>query len=917
VLERHRVSVTKSKEEGPTMVVARKSGRNAAPEVYAHKLFAPPLHPDALKREGILERIFRDDATRLFLLQGPAGHGKSTLLQQIAATCESRDIRTAWLTLDAADNDARRFFLHMQAMLAALAGEAETASETSEAEGASRGRRSDWAIDRLLKAGRPLALFFDDFQSLENQTALSFFREMCERLPPNVRMFIGTRSMPEIGVSRLVVSNTALVFHPDELRFSRNEVEQFFASSRQGADVSGDEIAAIYNRTEGWPAALQLFRLTLASPEVRRSLDHIKSYRPRELAEYLTDNVLALQPPDVQDFLRRTALLNRLNAPLCNLVSGRTDSQELLLRLERSGLFLRSLDTGLQWFEYHALFSSYLSEQLLQQSPDSALEIHRLAAQWHIAHGDAEEAMHHAIAAGDFATAADTLNACASRLIAGAQLVTVERWFKRLPFEEVARRPDLTIKVSYAMAFLRRHQELKPLLKLLHAYPPNGDINATLNPDIVLTMAAVAADDLATAFDIAVRVPVDAAGAEGFAEFELGAAANVIAYRALAYGDFEGVHRNLALARMHNDRGNANFSRGYTIALNGVDLLVRGRLVEAINCFHAGMAEQGMHADKSVASGALVSCYIWALYEANQLDHAEALFGRYHDIIADSVLMDFLAVGYLSMARIHDARGHADKALAVLDEAETIGRANGWMRFVLMLDWERVRRALLAHADDRATAIAAQPPLRYDIAGEPWVLFSQDIEDERLGRIRLAIRRRQFDRAAAGLKVEASRQPGRINRQIKLHLLEAQLQLGRNARPAAMRSLHEALKLAARGGFVRSFLDEDDIVLQLLRDDSLREGSGAEQDFVRLLLHASGSMPGYEQDAAHPLDALTEREREILVFLANGVSNREMANHIFVSENTVKFHLKNIYSKLAVGTRLQAVAAARQIGLIR
>ncbi len=898
------------------MVVARKSGRNAATGVYAHKLFAPPLHPDALRREAIIERVFRDDGIRVVLLQGPAGHGKSTLLQQIAATCGHQGTRSAWLTLDAADNDTRRFFLHMQAMLASLSGDAQASVEPVPEESSRRGRKSDWATDRLLKAGHSIALFFDDFQALENPAALAFFREMCERLPANVRVFIGTRSLPEIGLSRLLVNNQALVLHPDELRFSRTEVERFFATAPQSADVSGDEISAIYDRTEGWPAALQLFRLTLASPAVRRSLDNISSYRPRELAEYLTDNVLALQPPDIQDFLRRTSLLNRLSAPLCNAVSGRIDSQALLLRLEHSGLFLRSLDTELRWFEYHALFSSYLAEQLQQQSAAEALEIHRLAAQWHIEHGDAEEAMHHAIAAGDFATAADTLNACASRLIAGAHLVTAERWYKKLPFAEVACRPDLAIKVAYALVFLRRQQELKPLLKLLRGFPV-GDIGATLNPEVVLYIAAISVDDMETAFDLAARMPVHARDVDGFAGFELGAAANVLAYRALAFGDFENVHRNVALARMHNARGDASFSHGYTIAINGVGLLVRGQLDLALDSFRAGMAEQRLHEDKSVASAALVSCYIWALYEANELDDAETLFSRYHDIIADAVLMDFLAVGYLSMIRIHDARGRHDQALALFEEAETISRSNGWSRIVSILDWERVRRALLAGAPQRAQAIAAQQPA--SSGGTAWILFSQDIEDERLGRIRLAIRRKDFDRAAAGLKVEVSRQPGRINRQIKLHLLDAQLHSGRGARQVALRSLREALKLAAPGGFVRSFLDEGDSVLQLLRDEGLSNGTagtGPEEEFARLLLRAAGAGRDDVPSPGRPQEALTEREREILVFLANGVSNREMASRIFVSENTVKFHLKNIYSKLAVSTRLQAVATARQFGLL-
>ena len=905
------------------MVVARKGGRNALPEIYAHKFFAPPLHPDALQRETLLARIFGDSSARVLLLQGPAGHGKSTVLRQIAAACEHRGALIGWFTVDTADNDARRFFLHMRALLSALAGGAATPELLDEmrdevGDDPRPSLRSDWVINRLLKAGRPLALFFDDFQTLENPNLLGFFRELCEHLPPNVRMFIGSRSAPEIGLSRLVVNNQALVLRADDLRFSPGEVERFFDTAREGSNVSGAEVAAIYRRTEGWPAALQLFRLTLASPEVRRSLDQLTDYRPRELAEYLTDNVLALQPPEIQDFLRRTALLNRLNAPLCTLVSGRDDAQEILLHLERSGIFLRSLDTDLRWFEYHGLFSSYLAEQLRQQSEASAIAVHRLAARWHLEHGDAEEALHHAIAAGDFATAADTLNDCASRLIAGAHLVTVERWYKKLPFEEVARRPDLAIKVAYALVFLRRQQDLKPLLKLLRGFPAGGDIGATLNPDVVLCMAAVSVDNTATAFDLAARVPVHDHDADGFASFELGAAANVMAYRALAFCDFEGVRRNLGLARMHNAHGNATFSGGYTVALQGISLLVQGQLNEALTCFGNGMAEQRMHEDKSVASGALVACYIWALYEANALDRAETLFGQFRDIIADSVLMDFLAVGYLSMARIHDMRGRHDKALDILDEAETISRANGWTRFVATLDWERVRRALLSGAPERAQAIATQQLARQDGHDEPWILFSQDIEDVRVGRIRLAIRRAELDSAADLLQAAFLNQPGRINRQIKLHLLNAQLQQCHNAIPAALRSLHEALKLAAPGGFIRSFLDEGEAVLGLLREESRRKGAiGPEHAFALRLLQASGTAPDPTTESTQPLDALTDREREILVFLANGVSNREMAGRIFVSENTVKFHLKNIYSKLAVTSRLQAVTMARQIGLIQ
>jgi LuxR family transcriptional regulator, maltose regulon positive regulatory protein len=888
-----------------------RSGKTT-PGVYLHKLFVPPTRVGAIQRNAILERIFQRQEARVVLLQGPAGHGKSTLLQQIAATCSANGVNVGWLTLDAADNDARRFFVHMRALLADVANGIAPRATTEEDGDLRRGRRSDWAIDLLLKAGRHQALFFDNFQTLDNPAVLSFFGELCEHLPTNATLYIGSRSVPEIGLSRLMVGNQALVLRADDLRFSSAEVEHFFAAAHDGDNVSADEIAAIYHRTEGWPAALQLFRLALASPAVRRSLDELTSYRPRELAEYLTENVLALQSPATQDFLRRTALLNRLSAPLCNLVSGRDDAQEVLRQLERSGLFVRSLDTDFRWFEYHGLFSSYLAEQLRQQSPERVIEVHRLAARWHLRQGDAEEVLYHAIAAGDFTLAADTLDACASRLIADAHLVTVERWYQQLPFVEIEQRPALAIKVAYAMIFLRRRQALKPLLALLRRLPANGDIAQTRNPDVALCMEAVSVDDMTTAFALAARIPVQAQDAEGFAGFELGAAANVMAYRALAFADFEAVRHHLNLARVHNTRGDATFSRGYTVALHGVSLLVQGKLVEALQCFDDGMALQRMHDDKSVASAALVSCYIWALYEANRLDQAETLFGRYHDIMADSVLMDFLAVGYLSMARIHDARGRPERALAELDHAEAVGRTNGWNRFIATLDWERARRALLAGARDRAEAIIR--PHR-DHANEPWILFSHDIEDSHLGRIRLAIARGELADATTRLRIERQRQPGRINRQIKLHVLDALLHRARGELSLARLGLREALRLAAPGGFVRSFLEEGPGVIELL-EDVTRGAPAPEHDFALQLLAASGGgAPG--KASAAPTDALTDREKEILVLLTNGVSNREMAGRIFVSENTIKFHLKNIYAKLSVTSRLQAVTAARQIGLIQ
>jgi LuxR family maltose regulon positive regulatory protein len=913
------------------MSVPKGAGIRTQAEVYAHKLFAPTRYAGAIRRTAILDRIFKDDCARIVLLQGPAGHGKSTALQQLKAEFESRGYLSGWLSFDEADNDARRFSIHMHALVAALLGSEAGAAVSGDDENSElvRRRRSDWMVDCLFRLGRPVAIFFDEFQTLRDKSILSFFRSLLERVPENVRILIGSRSVPELGLARLVVSNQALILRADDLRFSPAEVEQFFAASQDLA-VSSEEREAIYSRTEGWPAALQLFRLALVSPQVRQALGDLGDYRPRELAEYLVENVLSLQPPQVQEFLLRTSLLNRLSAPLCDAVTGRGDSQEMLQQLERSGLFLRTLDSDLHWFRYHALFSSFLAEQQQALSAATALEVHRRAADWHLAHGSYEEAVHHFVACRDFTSAADTMNTWATRLTAGALLGTVERWYDQLPFEEVAKRPDLAIKIGYTLVFLRRYNKLKPLLQSLlplQGQSDGGCFERTTNPDVLLSMAAVCADRIPESFQIVERVRIEGCEPSGFAAFELGAGANLVGYRDLARGDVESARHHLSLARAFSARGDASFSGGYTVGLTGVTLLMQGQLEEALESFRQGLAEQRMHLDGSFASAALVSCYIWGLYEANELDMVEALFAQYRELIADGVLLDFLAVAYLPMARTHDARGRPAKAMEVLDEAESIGHANGWERLVRLVQWERVRRWLVSGAVDRAQSLASRIPPAAESFADSWRLFSEDVEGESFGQIRLAIHTMDLDGAGRVLAREMGLQRDRVNRQIKLQLLDALLQERRGVRNAAHRSLRKALQLARPGHFVRCFIDEGESILQLLREEyqaimegaNGREGAqfGADRDFVERILQASGTdLSRAPVTAVQPLEALTDREKEILVFLANGVSNKEMAGRIFVSENTVKFHLKNIYSKLAVANRLQAISAARQLGIV-
>lgn len=890
--------------------------------VGAHKLFPPPVKPNAIGRRAILNRVFRGGDFQVTVLQGPAGTGKSTTLQQIMSACKAEGWATGWLGFDDADNDPRRFEAHVHALMDSALRSAGAGRHADVGPGL-----SDWLLDGLARFDAPVALFLDEFQTLRHESILQFFRAVLPRLPARTHVFMGSRTLPEVGLATLLVNGRAAVMRAEDLRFSAAEAKEFFAGSEH-LGLGPDEVGAIYQRTEGWPAGLQLFRLALASPEVRTSLDDLTSHGPRDLAEYLTENVVSLQTPEVQEFLLRTSLLRRLSGPLCDAVVGRPGSQQWLLQLERSGLFLSALDSSNGWFKYHGLFAQFLADSLARSDPAAVAEVHAQAAGWHLAQASYEEAVYHAVEAQDHGLAVEALNQWSTTLVARAELVTVERWYDKLPFDAVAEHVDLAIKAAYALIFMRRRAKVAPLMERLSEHQGQGHLSLTTDPSLALAMQALFEDDLFSAAAIADKPEMHDLAVTGFPAFELNAAANLVAFAKIAAGDFEAARKLIVLARVHYARAGAAFSGGYTTAVTGINHIMQGQLREALERFDAEAAGPPGQLDKSLAPAALAACHIWALYEANQLDRVEVLSARYQLDIATAAIPDFIAVALLSISRMHQIRGRPAKAVEALDSLEQIGHESAWPRLVQLADWERVRRALAAGDVERATAIAAGMAPATTKVPEHGLLVSETLEGPVLGGIRLAIAQGRYAAAASALAAQGAVRPERPYLRIKLLLLEAVLQHHKGQHSAAHRCLRRALQLARPGGHVRCFLDKGEVIVEMLRQEyqnllGQAEPAQGEQAkdraYIELLLAASGtdlSRPA-TRTVARSLEPLSEREREILCFLCDGISNKEIALRLFVSENTIKFHLKKVFAKLDVRSRSQAINTARELRLVR
>ena len=903
---------------------------NAA--LLTHKITAPQPHRNAVERRALLTRLGDTGRERVFFIHGPAGHGKTSLMLQAEAAARAKGMATGWLSLDETDNDNRRFLGQLQKIFSALGRLRPTLGNETDLGAADP--VPGWLFNQLALVDQPAAIFLDDLHAVTNASTIGLLRQLLLDSPPRIHWYIASRTLPDLAIARLVVNEEAVILQAAELRFTRDETRLFFDRDDRFA-LTGDEQDAIYLATEGWPAALQLYRLALHTPDVRADLSLRLRHQPRELTDYLADNVLSHQAPSVKDFLLKTSWLQRMSAPLCDAILGRTDSYNILSSLERAGLFVRRHTSDEGWYTYHAIFSQFLQHHARSVGMDSVKDIHRRSAEWYVDNGFLEDAVYHYCQAGEFSLAADSFDELAEKLIPDGQMVTVERWSEEMPLAELEKRPGLVAKIVWSLSFLlSRQRKLEPLLDILRRHPVEPGMSA--DPTVARCMARLLEDDLADAAAIVAGIDTERPTSSAFRAFELSGVANARGYAAMASGDFDSALAQLARGRELSDRGGATFTWAYSIGKTAITMVAQGRLQEALVRFRAALADPRMFVAESISKACLASGYVMALYEADDLDHTLDFFLTVHDRTANAFIHDYLAVAYTAIARIYDVRGQPDKALQALDEAEELAYAGHWPRVTRLIKWARVHRELLAGRLDQAQIIAGKIALSEVPQDLHWVRFSEETAGAEIGRIRLALHAGEPAKAleliAPVLSAATSRR--RVFREIKLCALAA-LALARLGNEAsAHQRLEQALRLAAPGGYVRSFLDEGEMMAQLLMAHAHRKGSDragtracncdrATGEFLDRLIQAINGEPGAMETEglavastlrrANP-EGFTKREQTVLSMLVRYASNEEIAAAMFITKDTLKYHLKNIYGKLGVSTRLEAIRAAVELG---
>lgn len=876
--------------------------------VLAAKLGPLVQRAGEVRRKHLAQRLAEAGAARLVVVRAPAGFGKTTAMVQLRDLLEDRGVSSAWLTLDRADNDVSRFLANLAAAIDPL--------EIEHRPGVPAG-----PLELLASATSPVAVFLDDFELIREGGVNGLVREMIEHLPRDGLLVIGSRSMPDVGMGRLRMRGQLLELNAEHLRFSPSEAAEFFRL--RGAELSTEAVEQACERTEGWVAALWLLSLALQRNGHRSEFVQRLSVSERDVADYLTEEVLALQDPGARSFLLRTSILRHLSAPVCGALLPELDCAAILSELERSNVFLTPIEGNPDLYRYHSLFANFLRAQLSREAPQEISRLHLAASRWYESQDRPVPAIDHSIEGGDLPHALDLLQQHAEVLLDQGRIRLLDRWFTVITWERLRGRPLLQVVAVWARCMTQGPWQAMQWLQE-SGCQDSADAAVQAHVRAVLPVLLAMMDRYADAHRVALAGLACVPSGHAFTDSLL---LNVMAHIVSVAGDRDQAHRFLEDAR--RARGNSAFNRMYTETVEGLLDLRGGRLRQATARFRMAVTSGPQAAGYSYLHGDAWSGVLYAsvVYEANDIATTERMLNVYLPLARDVGLPDHMITSYRIRARIEFERGDVDAAFQTLIELEYLGHERKLPRVSANAKLERARILLL-----QGNGAAAREELSRADDGL-WELVqrdqraAQDVEDLFIGRQRLALHVGNARSTLRPLENElACAVAGeRRQRALKLRLLLALALYRTDDVARANDELTIVLGEASREGFVRLILDEGPAVAPLVRRlmASLQARSGALDpifgDYLLRLadaLHADLSEDEPLKPPVSLTEPLTRKEIRILQLLAEGYSNTAMAEKLFVSESTVRTHLRNISSKLNSRNRTQAVTIARQLGVI-
>jgi LuxR family transcriptional regulator, maltose regulon positive regulatory protein len=896
------------------------------------KLAIPTARVHLLARPVVMQRLAWAVESELALVSAPAGFGKTTILAHWASQMPP----VAWLSLDPGDDDPVRFVRYLIAAVRRIHerfGE-QLATLIAGPARPSHGALATALVNELAALPDETAIVLDDYHVLGSRDVHGLLGHLADHLPEHLHLVISSREDPPLPLARLRARGKLRELRVADLRFDAGEVSALF-NGVWGFNLPGDVLDAVGQRTEGWAAGLQLAALALReAPDVAAFADAFTGTH-RFVLDFLSEEVLDRQPEDVRRFLLDTSVLERITASLADALTGRPDSTQVLERLEHANLFVVPLDEYRRWYRYHQLFAEMLRARLRLEAPEKEAPLHRAAAEWCEQHDMVDEAIRHWLASGETGRAAELIERYIEEvLVRWVEAATMDRWLTSLPQEVLRSRRRLILARGLAALAEGRLDEVGPVLDAAERAPapeemlePSIGRRASLLRNVPAVMALMRAD-LARLRGVPEQVRAQANEALAHARPEEFIVSDTGHWQ-LAVGDWMSGRLDDAERRLRDTVANREAEgEVYLAALAACDLgrvqQAAGRLRAAAQTFRRAIhvAAWGSGMRPPVASWPLAGL---AAIERQRghLDEAFDAATEAADLCRYLPWAPPMAVALPALAWIHRARGDAEAALTRMEEAVRAIPSDEVTSLINPASTERIR-LLLAQG-------RFEEPFRWiderGIADTDEMPYPREPEYLVLGRVLIA--KREAERAVALLdrlraRAEAEHRTASV---IETRVLLAlALEVARE-REEALAQLAAAVSHAWREGFVAVFADEGEPMATLLkrlagRRDTLGELSSVPPEYIARLIRASSSSeqsagPGQIVHVPDLVEHLTARELEVLRWVALGRANREIADELFVTLDTVKKHVSHACAKLGAANRTQAVIYARELGLIR
>jgi LuxR family maltose regulon positive regulatory protein len=901
---------------------------NSMNDILFTKLFIPPFRPEGVPRSHLIARIDGHLTGLLTLLAAPAGYGKTSLL---SAWASQHPESVAWISLDGGDNDLARWLSYLiGALRTVCSGIGEPALAMLASPKTLKAERILTALLNEISAwDQDLFLVLDDYHVISEPQIHHAVTYILDHMPPRMHLMIATRSDPPLPLARLRGRGELHELRAEDLQFSIEEVE-YFLRKTFGMKISEADLLSLNRRTEGWITGLQMAALTLKDHEDPTAFIRDFAGDDRLVVDYLVEEVLSSLSEGKSHFLSCTGILEKLSGSLCDAVVYGDDkagrSRELLESIESDHLFLMPLDNRRMWFRYHRLFADLLQKRLMQSHSEQLPELHGRASVWFEKHGYINEAVAHAFKAGDHDRAAALITQEAENTLMRSEVITLRRWIERLP--EGHPYPDPQLYIYHAITLLLGGESKEVVEdKLREAERDLSQDNVRGELAALRAMGAMYRGEMDASVDYAEQalelLPKTSHFLRSLTVDSLG-----IAY--IMLGRLEDALDILQEAiRVGQESGNILVAVGALSNVAGL-LMNSGEMKQARELYTQAleMAQDSHGKPLPIAGKALMGLGEIAR-EWDDLESAEDYISQAIELL-QYVGESGIVVSYLTLSRIFHTKGDVQGAFEMLEQAQELAVQSQETEFDdILVAIQRTRMHLSLGNLEEAVRWVEERDL-----DPSTIVGSEGREDVHLTSFqmlrlpeyttlaRILIAQGRFEEAQSVLKVclsiaERSKQLRRI---IECLILQAILLHRQGKRDSALQILEKALVLAEKHGYFRIFLEDGDELPHLIYEASER---GIMPDFTGRLLAAHtryekvDEMPlsGLDQ-SDEIIEPLTERELDVLSLIVQGYTNQEIARELVLSLSTVKWHASNIYGKLGVKNRTQAVAKARQLGIV-